>query len=72
MTATLDWNRVNPATGPVHITGIKPGDVIRIDLLDIQLDEKSIVVAIPGAGALGDIITEPETSVMPIEGGYVK
>ena len=72
LTATLDWNRVNPATGPVYITGIEPGDVLRIDLLDIQLDEKSIVVAIPGAGALGDIITEPEMSVMPIEGGYVK
>jgi amidase len=65
----LDWNRVNPATGPVFIEGAKPGDILRIDILEISLAEKSIMVTLPGEGALGDVITKMETVVVGREGG---
>ena len=68
---TLDWAHVNPATGPLYISGAKPGDVLRIDLLDIQVDERSSMVTIPGEGALGDVITQMETSILKLEGGQV-
>jgi len=67
----LDWAHVNPATGPLYISGAKPGDVLRIDLLDIQVNERSSMVTIPGEGALGDVITQMETSILKLEGGQV-
>ena len=32
----LNWEHVNPATGPVFIDGVQPGDVLRIELVEIQ------------------------------------
>ena len=65
---SLDWNHVNPATGPLYIKGAKPGDVLRIDLLDLSVGAQSSTVTIPGEGALGDWITEMETTILKREG----
>jgi amidase len=67
----LDWNHVNPATGPVYIEGAKPGDVLRVDLLKVDVDKQSTMVTIPGEGAVGDMITEMETAVLKLEGDEV-
>ena len=67
----LDWGHVNPATGPLYITGAKPGDVLRIDILEIQVGQQSSMVTIPGEGALGDVITQMETAILKLEGGQV-
>ncbi len=64
----LDWSRVNPATGPVFIEGARPGDLLRVDILGISLAERSVMVAIPGEGVLGDLITKMETAVLVREG----
>ncbi len=34
---SLDWEHINPASGPVSVKGAKPGDVLRVDLLQIRL-----------------------------------
>ena len=67
----LDWNHVNPATGPVYIEGTKPGDILRIDLLKLKIDKQSSMVTIPGEGALGDMITQMETAILRLEGDKV-
>jgi len=67
----LDWGHVNPATGPLYISGAKPGDVLRIDILDIQVGQQSSMVTIPGEGALGDVITQMETAILKLEGDQV-
>lgn len=67
----LDWSHVNPATGPLYIKGAKPGDVLRIDLLDLEVGSQSSMVTIPGEGALGDVITEMETTILKREGNEV-
>jgi len=67
----LDWDHVNPATGPVYIEGTKPGDVLRVDLLDLEIGDQSIMVTLPGEGALGDVITEMETTVLKREGDEI-
>ena len=68
---SLDWDHVNPATGPVYIEGAKPGDVLRVDLLDVSVGEQSSMVTLPGEGALGDVITDMETSILKVEKGQV-
>ncbi len=67
----LDWNHVNPATGPVYIEGAKPGDILRVDLLKVIIGQQASMVTIPGEGALGDVITEMETAILRVEGDQV-
>ena len=68
LVASLDWNRTNPATGPVYIEGARPGTILRIDILDIEVEDNSVRVAIPGEGALGDRITDMETTILRRDG----
>lgn len=64
----LDWGRVNPATGPIYIRGALPGHVLAIDIEEVQVADRGAMAAIPGEGALGDIITETETRIFRMEG----
>jgi amidase len=67
----LDWNHVNPATGPVYIEGTKPGDILRVDLLEVKIGQQSSMVTIPGEGILGDVITKMETAILKLEGNHL-
>lgn len=67
----LDWTRINPATGPVFIDGAEPGDVLAIDILDLQIGPQAVMVTGPGLGVEGDVLTEPTVRVFPVEHGHV-
>ena len=43
----IDFTRVNPATGPVYIEGAYPGNLLKIDILNISIDSLGIGVASP-------------------------
>lgn len=64
LVTTLDWNRTNPATGPVYIQGAAPQTILRLTILDIEVEDRSVMVTIPGAGALGDQISDMETTIL--------
>jgi amidase len=68
LVTSLDWDHINPATGPVYIRGVKAGDVVRVDLLEVKVADTATMVTIPQEGALGDVITEMETTVLRLEG----
>ncbi|MEN4041649.1 MAG: acetamidase/formamidase family protein [Anaerolineaceae bacterium] len=67
----LDWEHINPATGPVYIQGVRAGDVVRVDLLEVKVASTATMVAIPQEGALGDMIETMETVVLRLEGDEV-
>jgi len=48
--AGLDFNRVNPATGPVRIEGVVPGDTLMVRIDAIDTDDKGAIVTGPGLG----------------------
>jgi len=60
----LDWDRINPATGPVYIEGVKAGDLVRIKLLGIYPTGHSTMLTLSGEGALTEYVQEPETIIM--------
>jgi len=68
---SLDWARINPATGPVYFEGARPGDILRVDLLELDVPDRSTMVTIPGEGVLGDVITQMETAILTLEQGHV-
>ncbi len=69
MLTELDWAHINPASGPVHIRGAKPGDILKVEIKDIRVADQSVVVCMPGAGAIGDLIQQTEAVIMPIKDG---
>ena len=49
---------VHPLTGPVHIEGAEPGDVLRVRILDIAPGQWAYTVVSP-IGFVTDVISEP-------------
>ena len=68
---TLDWGRVNPATGPVAIENAKPGDALKVTVENIEVSGDGVMAAIPGLGILEADITEASLVVLPIKDGYI-
>ncbi len=69
--AILDWSITNPATGPIYVEGTKPGDILRVDLLEVKAHGPSVMVAVPQVGALGDLIEQEETAILEHRDGTV-
>ena len=66
---TLDWSRINPATGPVFVEGAMPGDTLKVEILSIDLADQAAMVEAPGEGITGLAAGEEKTKILRIEGG---
>lgn len=63
---TLDWSRINPATGPVYIEDAQPGDTLKVEILRIDLAAQAAMVEAPGEGITGLGAQEESTKILPI------
>ena len=54
----LDWSNINPATGPLFIEDAQPGDVLKVEILDIALDDHGVMIDGPSHGVTGQAVTE--------------
>lgn len=52
LVTSLDFDRVNPATGPVFVEGANVGDVLVVDLLEIDIANKGYIATLPETGPL--------------------
>jgi amidase len=68
LVTNLDWNHTNPATGPAYLEGAQPGDILRLEVLDVEVESHSVMVTIPGEGSLGNRISLAETTILRQEG----
>jgi acetamidase/formamidase len=57
--ATLDFERVNPVTGPVFVDGAMPGDALKITILSFDASGWGWTAIIPGFGLLADQFADP-------------
>jgi acetamidase/formamidase len=57
--ASLDFARVNPVTGPIHVEGAEPGDAIKIRFQDLTPADWGWSAIIPGFGLLADDFPRP-------------
>jgi len=67
----LDLTKANPAAGPVYIEGAEVGDVLAVDILDVQVNDVGFACSMGEAGPLYDIC-ELRTRMMPIVDGCVQ
>lgn len=68
---TLDWSKVDGATGPIFIEGAEPGDTLIVEILDIKPEEKGVIVTIPKYGVLDNREFRGTTKVVTIKEGFV-
>jgi len=69
LVTSVDFSQVNPATGPIEVEGAKPGDVLVVEIQDIEVGKTGFMVTIPDEGAFGQKITHPVTKVVPVSDG---
>jgi formamidase len=55
--ARLSFARIHPLTGPVWVEGAEPGDVLEIDILEIEPQPFGFTLQGPTFGFLRDIFT---------------
>ena len=55
----LDFSRINPVTGPVHIDGAEPGDVLKVTVLSFAPSGWGWTANIPGFGLLAEEFKQP-------------
>ncbi|WP_047150910.1 acetamidase/formamidase family protein [Aneurinibacillus tyrosinisolvens] len=67
--SSVGWDLINPATGPLYVNGAEPGDVLKVKILDIKIEDKGVMTTAPKMGVLGDIIPEEKTKVISIKDG---
>jgi acetamidase/formamidase len=65
---SLDFGRINPVSGPIHVEGAMPGDALKVTIGGFtpnRFDGKGFgwTANIPGFGLLADQFTEPALNV---------
>ena len=55
----IDFNRLYPLAGPVYVKGAKPGDVLEVEILELQPLEWGWAGILPGLGLLAEDFKEP-------------
>lgn len=64
----IDWSKINPATGPILVEGAEAGDTLKVEILDISVAKKGVMVAGKDEGTLGHLLEGVHTKVIPIKG----
>ena len=57
--SNLNLNVVHPLTGPVFVNGAEPGDLLEVNILQIEPAAWGFTTIIPGFGFLRDLFLEP-------------
>ena len=55
----IDFERVNPVTGPVYVDGAEPGDALKVTIMSLKASGWGWSAVIPGFGLLADQFDEP-------------
>ena len=57
LTDNFNYDRTNPATGPVYVEGAEPGDILVVSIKSITVGKQGVVTTLPEVGPLHDRMT---------------
>lgn len=63
----IDWNKINPATGPVFVENAMPGDILKVKIERIEIGDQGVMVVGPDLGVMGHTIKKMESKILPIK-----
>jgi len=69
---SLNFEKVNPVTGPIQVNGAQPGDVVAITFLDFHPSGWGWTANIPGFGLLAEDFPEPALHLWTYETNLTK
>lgn len=64
----INWDRINPATGPVFVEGAVPGGALKVVIEDIELDAQTASCTGKDEGVCGDRFDAWSTHLCAIDG----
>lgn len=67
----LDWDRINPATGPVFIEGAKKGDTLKVTIKKIEVADTAVVATGKDMGLFGERLPDTYVRLVKIKDGKV-
>ena len=67
----IDWDRINPATGPIFVEGAVPGGALKVAINSIELDGQTASCTGEGEGVCGDRFSAWSTKLCKIEGDHL-
>ncbi|MFF2755009.1 acetamidase/formamidase family protein [Psychrobacillus sp. NPDC058041] len=63
---SIDFSKVNPATGPVYIEGALPGQTLKVEIHDIKVRDWGVISTLPEIGVLIHR-AETKTKIVKVE-----
>lgn len=66
---SFDWDRIYPLCGPVAVEGAEPGDILEVEMLDIQTRGWGWTAVIPGTGLLPEDFPDAHLRVFDLTNG---
>ena len=67
----INWNEINPATGPIYVEEAEPGDILKVEIVQIELAEEGTMMTGPDLGVLGDQLSEFTIKKVPVQNGKI-
>jgi formamidase len=68
----LEFGRSHPLTGPIHVDGAMPGDVLEVEIVRHETAAFGFTPVVPGFGFLADQFPEPFLARWAIEGDQAR
>ena len=68
----VDMGRVHPLTGPVHVEGAEPGDLLAVRIEAIETARRGFTIIMPGFGFLRDHFPQPHIVHWEMEAGFAR
>lgn len=65
--AGLDWNHINPATGPIYINKAEVGDILSVKIDSIEVAQTGVVMCGKGMDIMGSVLQENAIKIVPIK-----
>jgi len=64
----LDWEHINPATGPIYINNAEVGDILSVRVDSIDVAQTGVVICGKDMGVMGSVLQENVVKIIPVKG----
>ncbi len=68
----INWEHVNPATGPIFVEGAEPGDLLAVRIERIEPGDHGVMTTGHDMGVFGDELAESAIRIVPIRDGQIE
>ncbi|PLT29418.1 acetamidase/formamidase family protein [Peribacillus deserti] len=65
---SINWDQINPATGPIFVETAQPGDILKVKIEHIELANQGVMTVGPDLGVMGHRLEKFEAKMIPISG----